>query len=217
MCSWQLRGPWRPGTHNIVLLISQIVVIWTAAQRGMDYVQSSGRLSATQSVDGTHIVSTLSGIESDVPLSVLGLSLLIPAGFAFFGLATGWAKPLSLGHLFIGSSYLVLGITFLKDSPIDNYVTAGLGSTLLLASAWLLVTGVRRVPDIISMAIGVLALTIGGWLAAKGLGYGYRTGNGFIGASVLHFIFGFGTQILARRDAILRREEEEDLAALRTL
>jgi hypothetical protein len=66
---------------------------------------------------------------------VLGLSFLIPAGVAFFGLATGWAKPLSLGHLFIGASYLVLGITFLRDTPVDSWPLAVSGCVLLVLAA----------------------------------------------------------------------------------
>jgi hypothetical protein len=57
-------------------------------------------------------------------------------------------------------------------------------------------------------------MAAGGWLASHGLGYGYRTGNGFLGAAALHFAFGFGTQVLARREERLKREEEEDFQAL---
>lgn len=210
LCALHLRGQWRPGGSNPVLLIAQVIVLWTAAQRGMDYLnQPPGR---TGGEPGASIV--LRGIEADVPLDVLGLAFLIPAGVAFFGLATGWAKPLSLGHLFVGAGYLVLGITFLRDSPVDSWPMAIGGCALLVAAATLLVANFRKLPDIIALPLGVAAMVIGGWLAARGLGYGYRTGNGFLGGAALHFVFGFGTQILARRDARLRREEEEDFQAL---
>jgi Na+/proline symporter len=62
--------------------------------------------------------------------------------------------------------------------------------------------------------LGVLLLTAGGWIASSGLGTGYRTGNGFLGAAVLHYVFGFGTRVLARRDARIRREEDEDFREL---
>jgi hypothetical protein len=209
LASLHLRGPWRPGVTNPVLLIAQVIVLWTAAQRGMDYVN----LPASQLSEpaGT---AALRGIEADVSLNALGLAFLIPAGVAFFGLATGWAKPLSLGHLFCGASYLVLGITFLRDSPVDSLAMAVLGCLLLVGAAVLMVANIRRLPDIIALPCGVLAMIVGGWLATRGFGYGYRTGNGFLGGAALHFVFGFGTQILARRDARLRREEEEDLQAL---
>lgn len=210
MCSWRLRGNWKPGAHNIVLLIAQVVTIWTAAQRGMDYI----RLPSSVPPAHPALSDTLVGIESAVPLDLLGYSFLLPAGVAFFSLATGWAKPLSLAHLFIGASYLVLGITFLRSSPVDDWLTATTGSGLLLLSAAMLVADSRRIPDIAAFVVGVLALMLGGWLASDGLGHGYRTGNGFLGAAVLHFIFGFGTQVLARREARLRREEEEDFREL---
>jgi len=209
LLSLHLRGPWRPGTNNPVLLIAQVIILWTAAQRGMDYINlPAGQLREPA---GT---AALRGIEADVSLTALGLAFLVPAGVAFFGLATGWSKPLALGHMFVGASYLVLGITFLRDSPIDSWALATLGCLLLVAAAVLLVANLRKLPDIIALPLGVVSMLLGGWLAARGLGYGYRTGNGFLGGAALHFVFGFGTQILARRDARLRREEEEDFQAL---
>lgn len=215
MSAWQrlaslhLRGPWRPGNSNPVLLIAQVILLWTAAQRGLDYVNLP-----PQEVREPAGTAALRGIEADIPLVILGLAFLIPAGFAFFGLATGWAKPLSLGHLFVGAAYLVLGVTFLRDLPISAWWLALTGSVLLVLAAVLLVADIRWLPDIIALPLGVLAMLSGGWLASLGLGYGYRTGNGFLGVAALHFVFGFGTQILARREARLRREEEEDFRAL---
>lgn len=194
----------------MVLLIAQVVILWTAAQRGMDYFNlpdvNHGPSEAASSI--------LRGIETDIPLRVLGLAFLIPAGVAFFGLATGWAKALSLGHLFVGAAYLVLGITFLKETPIDSWPLAAGGCALLLLAATLLVADSRLVPDLIAFVLGLTAMVVGGLLASRGLGFGYRTGNGFIGGAVLHFTFGFGTQILARRSERLTREEEEDFQAL---
>jgi len=206
LCGLHLRGTWRPGSYNAVLLIAQVVIIWTAAQRGMDYATSGSDTEAAS--------ATLVGIEQDIPLEVLGLAFLIPAGVAFFGLATGWAKPLSMGHLFVGAAYLVLGITFLRESPVDSWLKAGGGSALLILAAFLLATDSRYIPDIAAFIFGIVALVLGGWIAAYGLGDGYRTGNGFLGAAVLHFVFGFGTQVLARREERLRREEEEDFHRL---
>jgi hypothetical protein len=209
LCALRLRGNWRPGDTNPVLLIAQVIILWTAAQRGMDYVNLPENQISEPA--GT---AALRGIEADVPLTWLGLAFLIPAGIAFFGLATGWAKALSLGHLFVGASYLILGITFLRDSPVDSWWLATLGCLLLVAAAVLLVADFARFPDIIALPLGVVAMVVGGWLASRGLGYGYRTGNGFLGGAALHFVFGFGTQILARRETRLRREEEEDFQAL---
>lgn len=214
MCSWNLRGTWKPGSHNIILLISQVVIIWIAAQRGLDYVQSATTAHAAREGSAP---AALIGIEADVPLWVLGYSLLLPAGVAFVGLATGWAKPLSLGHLFIGASYLVLGITFLRQAPVDDWLTAGTGATLLLFASFLLVGDSTRVPDALAVSVGIIALVIGGWLTSAGMGNDYRTGNDFLGIAVLHFVFGFGTQVLARREARLRREEEEDFRELGAL
>jgi hypothetical protein len=204
LCALKLRGPWRPGAHNIVVLVVQIAAIWGAAQRGMDYVQSAGRN-----------VESLSGIEASVPLQWLGLSFLLPAGIAFFGLASGWARPLVIGHLLIGTSYLVLGITYLRQSKVENVPMAVGGSLLLLLSAFLLVTAFRKIPDAIALSTGMAAMVAGGWLAAKGLGFGYRTGNGFLVGAVYHFAFGFGTQVMAHRERVLAREDEDDLAALK--
>ncbi|HEX8321683.1 hypothetical protein [Longimicrobium sp.] len=214
LCSWRLRGNWRPGSTNTILLIAQVVTLWTAAQRGMDYLTLPVGAASSAELGGSE---ALRGIEADISLKMLGLSFLAPAGLAFISLAMGWVRGLSVGHLLVGVSYLVLGITFLRDSPVDDWLTAGAGSALLLVAAGLLVTDSRRVPDILALLGGALAMGIGGWLAAHGLGSGYRTGNGFLGAAVLHLVFGFGTQILARRDERLRREEEEDLRDLRLL
>jgi len=207
LCALKLRGPWRPGAHNIVVLIVQIAAIWGAAQRGMDYLQSAGHSGAN--------VEALSGIEAAVPLQWLGLSFLLPSGIAFFGLASGWAKPLVIGHLLIGTSYLVLGITYLRQSQVDSLPLAAGGSLLLLISAFLLVTTFRKIPDAIALSTGMAAMVVGGWLAAKGLGFGYRTGNGFLVGAVYHFAFGFGTQVMAHRERVLAREDEDDLAALK--
>jgi hypothetical protein len=207
LCSWRLRGTWKPGGVNVVLLIAQVVVLWTAAQRGMDYVTLPDRPGP--------IPPELRGIEVDIPLNWLGYGFLLPAGAAFVGLATGWARLLSLGHLFVGASYLVLGITFLRDSPVDHWLTASSGCLLLVLAAFLLTTDSRRIPDVIAIVAGIAAMVAGGFLASDGLGYGYRTGNGFLGAAALHFTFGFGTQVLARREERLRREEEEDFRKLR--
>lgn len=209
----RLRGDWRPGSVNVVLLIAQVVILWTAAQRGMDYfnlpsVAAGGHHTAEA------LNPTLRGIETDVPLRILGLAFLLPAGVGFFSLATGWAKPLSLGHLFIGASYLVLGITFLRDTPVDSWPLAIGGCALLILAAALLASDHRYIPDIAAFIVGLGCMAVGGWLASHGLGYGYRTGNGFLGAAALHFTFGFGTQVLARRDERLKREEEEDFQAL---
>jgi hypothetical protein len=206
----RLRGTWRPGSYNVVLLIAQVVILWTAAQRGMDYFNLPDLHHGPAEVS----TAVLRGIEADVPLRVLGLGFLIPAGVGFVSLAFGWAKPLSLGHLFIGASYLVLGITFLRDAPIDSWPLALSGCALLILAAVLLASDHRYVPDIAAILLGVGCMIAGGWLASHGLGYGYRTGNGFLGAAALHFTFGFGTQVLARREERLKREEEEDIQAV---
>lgn len=205
----RLRGTWRPGSFNVVLLIAQVVILWTAAQRGMDYFNLPDLRHGSEAA-----TAALNGIEADVPLRVLGLAFLIPAGVGFFSLATGWAKPLSLGHLFIGAAYLVLGITFLRDSPVSSWSLAVSGCALLVLAAILLASDHRYIPDIAAFIVGLGCMAVGGWLASHGLGYGYRTGNGFLGAAALHFTFGFGTQVLARRDERLKREEEEDFQAL---
>jgi hypothetical protein len=212
LASLRLRGNWRPGQYNAVLLIAQVVVLWTAAQRGMDYLTLPERAAARP--EGS-VPAALRGIEADIPVELLGMAFLIPAGVAFVGLALGWAKLLSLGHLFVGASYLVLGITFLRDSPVDDWLTAMSGCALLMLAAFLLATDSRQIPDVVAVSVGVVAMIAGGWLAATGLGYGYRTGNGFLGAAVLHSVMGFGTQIMARREERLRREEEEDFQELR--
>lgn len=209
LASVRLRGNWKPGAANVVLLMAQIVVLWTAAQRGMDYFNLPDVVNT-----GPELNPTLRGIEADVPLRVLGLAFLIPAGVGFVGLAFGWMKALSMGHLFAGASYLILGITFLRDAPLDSWWLAGAGCALLLFSAALLASDSRFVPDILALVLGVAAMALGGWLASHGLGSGYRTGNGFLGGAALHFIFGFGTQVLARRSERLKREEEEDFQAL---
>lgn len=210
LLGWRLRGNWRPGQVNVVLLIAEVVVLWTAAQRGMDYINLPDHFTGPGGVP-----PELRGIEATIPLNLLGYAFLIPAGVAFVGLATGWAKLLSMGHLFVSASYLILGITFLRDSPVDDWGMALGGCALLLLAAFLLATDSRRIPDLIAITVGIVAMIVGGFLAADGLGYGYRTGNGFLGAAVLHFVFGFGTQVMARRDARLRREEEEDFQELR--
>jgi hypothetical protein len=208
LLGWRLRGNWRPGSVNVVLLIAQVVIFWTAAQRGMDYVNLPSVFAA-----GTP--PELRGIEADIPLDALGYAFLIPAGVGFVGLAMGWVKAISLGHLFVSASYLILGITFLRDSPVDHWGMAVSGCALLLLSAFLLATDSRKIPDLVAIVAGVIAMVLGGFLAADGLGYGYRTGNGFLAAAVLHFVFGFGTQVMARRETRLRREEEEDFQELR--
>lgn len=209
LATMRLRGNWRPGAANVVLLMIQIVVLWTAAQRGLDYFNLPD-----QHGNGVEINQTLRGIEADVPLRILGLAFLLPAGVAFVGLAMGWMRALSLGHLFVGAAYLILGITFLREAPIENWWLAASGCALLLLAAMLLATDSRVVPDLAALVVGVGAMVAGGWLASHGLGYGYRTGNGFLGGAALHFILGFGTQVLARRAVLLKREEEEDIKAL---
>jgi hypothetical protein len=96
-----------------------------------------------------------------VPLQWLGLSFLIPAGIAFFGLASGWARPLVIGHLLIGTTYLVLGITYLRQSKVDSLPLAAGGSLLLLLSAFLLATTFRKIPDAVALSTGMAAMLVG--------------------------------------------------------
>jgi hypothetical protein len=209
LCGISLRGPWRPGSYSIVQLLAQSIVIWTAAQRGMDYLNLPPFAVAEPA--GT---AALSGIEADVPLWVLGMAFLVPAGVAFVGLSLGWHRLLSTGHLICGASYLVLAVTFLRDAAADSWLLATGGVSLLIVSALLLVIDFTRIPDILAVPAGILSMIAGGWIAARGLGFGYRTGYGFLGAALLHFVFGFGTQITARRAFRLRHEEEADLSEL---
>lgn len=211
--AWNLRGSWQPGAHNVVLLISQVVIIWTAAQRGLDYLTSTPQAAA-----GSVSNQVYSGIEaSGASLTLLGWAFLAPALVAFIALSTGWSQPLATGHMVIATSYLVLAISFLRAVPVTEPGMALLGIAMFLVGLYLLMADLPWLPDIIALALGIAIFIIGGKFAGEALGSGYRTGNGFLGAAILHYVFGFGTRVLARRDVRLRREEDEDYRELDAL
>jgi hypothetical protein len=171
-----------------VLLAVQLVTLWQAGMRGLDYLGGPG---------GPALDATAAG-------PVAGLGLYLGVAVALVGIVGRWASPIIAGHLLVGVMYLALvGDALDRATPTP---LAWAGFAVGAVGTW---AALRRNAGTASrLAAG--ALMLGGQaLIAVGLGGDYRTGTGLLGAGVIHLALSAGTFLLwQRRDLRVAVEAE---------
>jgi hypothetical protein len=188
---YRLAGDWSPRSTHPTLLAIQLVVLWQAGLRGLDYA------------DGT-----VGGLDHAAGNPLYGWLLYASTALVLLGLAIRRGGPVILGHALLGSWYLGLG----WDALLDLGVSPGRSTVAGVASAalgvWVLLdkrsrTGFRL--------LGVGAMLAGQYLVVTDLAGDYRTGTGLLSAGVQHGILAVGTFVLWQRQR-LRRVVEDDRA-----
>lgn len=183
------EGMWVPHRTNWLVLAVQLLVTGQAASRGMDFVQPRPPGSTT---------AALSVVEAAAPLLLWGWLLLVSAGLVFAGLFGGWVLPIVIGHGGLAALYGAFAYGLLAQTPMDSGPVALVGVALLLfgvhfgVSRW---RSWRWLRFLLAMSL----LVTGGWLAADGLGYDFRSGTGLLVAACCHTAFAIGVAYIAYR------------------
>lgn len=183
------RGDWTPRSTHPFLLALQLVTLWQAGLRGLDYAGG-----------------TVDGLDASAGDPAYGWLLYGSTVLVLLGLALRRAGPVILGHALLGSWYLGLGAdTLASTSHLRLGVLTGLAVSAL--GAYVLLTGSRWPYRL----LGVAGMLAGQAILVDGLGGDYRVGTGLVAAGVLHGIFAVGTFVLWQRQR-LRRSVEDDRA-----
>lgn len=178
---------WRPGAHNLALMLVQLILLGVAAARGLDYLQPR---------PPGFVEPGLSAIERAMPLSLWGAGLFLAGTLGLIGIAAHRAGPLILAHGMCCAAYGGLGIGILMDRGVDVDGRGVLG--ILLIGAGLAV--IYRAPLAwVRILVGVPLTVAAQWLLAIDLGPGYRTGTGLAGSALIHFVLAAGTVVLWNR------------------
>lgn len=184
------RGDWRPRTSHPYLLALQLVALWQAALRGLDY---------TGGIEG--------GLDAEAADPAYGWLLYGSAILALLGLAARRGGPVILGHALLGSWYLGLGVDTLAST--SSLVSGGAPVGLLIGAAgtYALLASDRWAYRL----VGVAAMLLGQVILVDGLGGDYRVGTGLVAMGLLHGTIAVGTFVLWQRQR-LRRVVEDDRA-----
>jgi hypothetical protein len=180
------RGDWTPRTTHPTLLAVQLVALWQAGLRGLDYVGG-----------------TVAGLDRAAGNPLYGWLLYASTVLVLAGLAAHRGGPVILGHALLGSWYLGLGVDTLRAVDLNGYLTGGL--LLGGVGAWALVDGTSW-PHRFA---GVAGMLLGQWLLVEGLGVDYRAGTGLIAAGLLHGTLAVGTFVLWQRQRLRRVVDDE--------
>jgi hypothetical protein len=184
----RLRGDWQPRETHPILLALQLVTLWQAALRGLDYS------------DGV-----ADGLDAGAAEPAYGWLLYASTVLVLLGLAIRRGAPVILGHALLASWYAGLGVAALGGlAVLDWRVLLGLtfGG---LGTAGLLSTRGRtplRLAGVGAMLLGQAALVVG-------LGGDYRTGTGLVSGGVQHAVFAVGTFVLWQRQRLARVVDRE--------
>lgn len=185
----RLRGDWQPRRTHPVLVALQLVTLWQAALRGLDYI---GGVDA--------------GLDSRAAEPAYGWLLYGSATLVLLGLAIRRGGPVILGHALLASWYAGLGVTALGGLGIAadwrvllGLAFGGLGTGVLLSDRF-------RTP--LRLA-GVAAMLAGQAVIVVGLGVDYRAGTGLVAGGAQHAVLAVGTFILWQRDRLRRVVEHE--------
>jgi len=184
---YRVSGDWRPRLTHPTLLTIQLVALWQAGLRGLDYAGG-----------------TVAGLDRAAADPAYGWLLYGSTVLVLLGLAIHRAGPVILGHALLGSWYLGLGVnTLTSTSHLRFGVLTGLVASaagvyaLLAASRW---------PY---RLLGVAGMLAGQALLVVGLGGDYRAGTGLVAAGILHATLAVGTFILWQRQRLRRRVEDD--------
>jgi hypothetical protein len=184
-----LRGDWQPGRTHPVLLALQLVTLWQAGLRGLDYA------------GGVEV-----GLDAGAAEPAYGWLLYGSTVLVLLGLAIRRGGPVILGHALLGSWYAGLGVTALGGVPavLDWRVLLGLAFGALGTAA--LLSSQFRTPTRLA---GAAAMLLGQAAIVLGLGADYRTGTGLVSAGVQHAVLAVGTFLLWQRDRLARQVDRE--------
>ncbi len=187
--SYLNQGAWTPFRTNWLVLAVQLLLTGQAASRGMDFVQPRPPGSITD---------TLSVVEAAAPLALWGSGLLAAAGLVFVGLFGGWTTCIIVGHGLLAALYGAFSYGLIDQTPTDSRWKALGGLILLLAGVHL---GVSRWDHWrwLRFLLAMLLLLVGGWIAAEGMGYDFRSGTGLLVAGASHTAFAIGVAFIAYR------------------
>ncbi len=183
------EGSWTPFRTNWLVLAVQLLIVGQAASRGLDFVQPRP--------PGT-ITDTLSVVEAAAPLPLWGAGLLLAASMIFGGLFGGWTTPIIVGHVGLAALYGAFSYGLIDQTPITSGWEAVGGLALLLVGVYL---GVSRWDRWrwVRFTAAMLLLIGGGWIAAEGMGYDFRTGTSLLVAAFNHTVFAIGVAFIAYR------------------
>lgn len=183
------EGAWTPGHTNWLVLAVQLLLTVQAASRGLDFVQPRP--------PGT-ITDTLSVVEAAAPLPLWGGGLLLAVTLVFGGLFGGWTTPIIVGHGLLAALYGAFSYGLIDQTPTKSGPEAVAGVVLLLAGVYL---GVSRWDcwRWVRFAAAMLLVIVGGWIAAEGMGYDFRTGTSLLVAALNHTAFAIGVAFIAYR------------------
>lgn len=173
------RPSWAPAHEAPTLLAIQLVTLWQAGMRGLDYLTGPGGPALDAAVDGP----------------VAGLTLYIGVAVTVLGLAARRPGPVIAGHLLLGAWYLGLGGVAFVDRLHPEPITWP-GLALGAAGVWLVVRARSGMPTRLAGAAAMLA---GQVMLAGGLLGDYRSGTGLAGAGLLHIAIAAGTFTLWQR------------------
>lgn len=178
------RGDWTPRATHPFLLAMQLVALWQAGLRGLDY---AGGTSA--------------GLDASAGDPVYGWLLYGSTILVLAGLAIRRGGPVILGHALLGSWYLGLGVDTLTTT--STLVDPGTAAGLLFGGfgAVALLTERARLPV---RLLGVAAMLLGQVLLVAGLGGDYRAGTGLVAGGLLHGTLAVGTFVLWQRQRLRR-------------
>lgn len=180
------RGDWSPRATHPTLLVVQLVTLWQAGLRGLDYV---GGVQA--------------GLDRAAAEPVYGWLLYGSTILVLLGLALRRGAPVVLGHALLGSWYLGLGADALGELP-GRTGWAGLAVSAL--GVWALLA--HDLSTLYRIA-GVLAMLGGQALLVADLGGDYRTATGLLAAGLLHGAIAVGTFVLWQRQRLRRVVDDE--------
>jgi hypothetical protein len=184
-----LRGDWQPRQTSPVLLSLQLVTLWQAALRGLDYAGGVG-----------------TGLDAGAAEPAYGWLLYGSTILVLLGLAIRRGVPVILGHALLASWYAGLGVTALGGIGAVLDWRVGVGLALGGIGVAALLTERHRTP--IRLA-GVAAMLLGQAALVAGLGTDYRTGTGLVSGGVQHAILAVGTLVLWQRDRLRRVVDRE--------
>lgn len=182
------RGDWTPRTSHPFLLAVQLVSLWQAGLRGLDYAGG---------VRG--------GLDMFAGDPLYGWLLYGSTTLVLVGLAIRRGGPVILGHALLASWYAGLGVdtlastsTLLRPDVLAGLVVSGLGVyALLVGSSW---------PY---RLVGVAGMLLGQAILVDGLGGDFRVGTGLLSAGLLHGTLAVGTFVLSQRQRLRRSVADE--------
>jgi len=174
-----------------VLLTVQLVTLWQAGFRGLDYLTAPGGRAALDTAAADPLAGGM--LYAGVLLALLGIAARLPG-------------PAIAGHALLAAWYTGLGMVTLLDGhtlTLAGVVGAGIG-----------VTGVAlvlhpRVRAAVRLLAGVPLMLGGQYVLAADLGSDYRTGTGLVGAGLLHAALAVGTFILWQRRELRQLVDRE--------